>query len=180
MGVNPQDLTTDQLPDDVDGNLRPTGNTPVTAGAHEVSAAAPAAPVVPVAGPNPPAANPPAGNSPQGAPGRVTTAVTGVGTRVQTTVRVAPIRDSRVGDSSGAGLAGGAGGPLARGGTPLLDAILGFEKSPAHQAETGLAGLVGLTLLLAAFQFGKVALRRRRKTVPVVSNDQNTEGGEQL
>ena len=198
MGANPQDLTTDALANDIDNNARPNAPTLVTAGAHEVTTAVPvvapvvrpvvppgvapiAAAVVTPAGANPPLVNLAAVNvvpaiPPLGLPGG--NATPRVSFPAPVTVRLAPISgpQSRGGASSSAALGPAAGAGL---GTALVG-ILAFESLPEHQGETGLAGLVGLSLLLAAFQFGRVVLGRRRKTVQVNSDEQNIEGGEQL
>jgi hypothetical protein len=184
MGINPPDNEV-QVNDDIDGNVRPFEPTLMTAGAHEVAAAGapPGPPAGPPAGGNPPAANPPLG-APGGAP--IQRAGTGLGVSLGN--RAAPVTAAHSGSSSqtapgsdgrGSGAAPAAAAGLGKG--TLLDAILGFERLPEHQAATGLAALVALGLMLALFQLGRVvATRRRRQTVPVQSDDDNIEGGEQL
>jgi len=49
---------------------------------------------------------------------------------------------------------------------------------PDQPGKSGLALLVAGSLILAAFQLTKVAVRRR-KTAPVKSDEENIEGGEQ-
>jgi hypothetical protein len=183
MGINPQDLVTDPLVDDIDANLRPIVG-PVTAGAHEVTTPAPVTVVAPVVTPaaaaNPPPANPPPAAArtftPLGVPAGVLVPVIGAGAAAApAAVRLAPI--------SGAprNSAGGASAPAVTAGSNpgLFAGILAFAALPEHQGESGLAALIALSLVLAAFQFGKVVLGRRRKTAPVNSDEQNIEGGEQ-
>jgi hypothetical protein len=184
MGINPPDNEV-QVNDDIDGNVRPFEPTLMTAGAHEVAAAG--APAGPPAGP-PAGGNPPAANPPLGAPGGAPIQRAGTGLGVSLGNRAAPVTAAHSGSSSqtapgsdgrGSGAAPAAAAGLGKG--TLLDAILGFERLPEHQAATGLAALVALGLMLALFQLGRVvATRRRRQTVPVQSDDDNIEGGEQL
>jgi hypothetical protein len=89
--------------------------------------------------------------------------------------RLAGIRAAAAQAGSSTNPAGGTG---AFAGT--LAGFVAFATVPQHQGESGLAALVALSLILAALQFGKVALRRRRTTVPVDSDEQNIEEGEQL
>ena len=158
MGANPQDLTTDSLTDDIDNNARPTA-TLVSAGAHEVGSTAP----------------------PPGAP---------LALRI---VRMAPVRASHTGNNGGGQGSGNNNGQSGQNGStggqqrgPRADAtehlraeLDAFTQRIANQRDMGVPGLIGLGLVLAAIQLGRVAMRRRYETEPVISDEQDIEGGEQ-
>ena len=196
MGVNPPDPSIpgtgyrsctgigpeDYLTDDIDCNPRAQG--PITVGAHEVTAAVPV-PLAPRPG-NPPL-SPPAGNPPVRPLVGVTTlggAVAGTGFRGGLSpllVGVPPTRGAS-NRSSNAFTAGGlipASVSAAIAASSPLAALLAFESQPVNQGETGAAGLVLLSIILAALWFRQRAWRRR-PTVSVNANEENTEGGEQL
>ena len=92
-----------------------------------------------------------------------------------------PGAQSGVAGSAPAATASNGSGPSAvTGSAPnFLNSVLAFERTPLHQGETGLAGLGLLSILLAALWLG-LGARRRRQAVPVQSDNQNIEGGEQL
>jgi hypothetical protein len=197
MGLNPQDTTggilpctgvnpEDHLTDDIDCNPRPAG--PITVGAHEVTTAVPATGLLgpPAAGPT---QGPPARPAPRGTGlGTLGGAVVGLGFKGGLSPLLVGAAHPRGASNRGASAVTT---PAAAGIFPAavsaavavsspLAALIAFESQPVNQGETGAAGLVLLSIILAALWFRQRA-RRQRQTVSVKSDDQNNiEGGEQL
>jgi hypothetical protein len=176
MGANPP-ANEVQITNDVDGNARPHPPLLMTAGAHEV-----APPLLAGAGPGGGAAQQPQapGRTPFGFPEPGTPGGALNVSVLRAAAQIAP-KSALVGTTR---IQSAKSGPSAAatwlGSRTLLDGVGAFETVPEHQGETGLATLVGLGLLLVAFRFGRFALLRRRRAVPIHVVGHDIEGGEQL
>jgi hypothetical protein len=192
LGVQPTDLqggirtcagqAQDRVLDDIDCAARPAGR--ITAGAHEVTTAAPA----------PPAGAAPAAAAPSNPPLTPAARAGGVGganlalnlpaPAMRPVAAKAQSANAGAGNAAGSSTAAGFGTARAAPSTSAsamspLSALLAFESQPVNQGETGAAGLVLLSIILAALWYRQRA-RRRQQPVSGQSIEHNIEGGEQL